>query len=154
MAENVLVSVVSHQYADGDVQRSETKAQGQADKTEKGFSVSFGDDLGEGTVTECNLLYNGETLTVERSGAVRTVLRIREGEKINCAYNTVFGEFSMRVTGKNITFRRFPQRDELLAYYYIDFGSSGDVLNKVKITIWYGDIENEQNCKNRGESAS
>jgi len=147
MKKKADIYIRSHQYIDGDVQRSESFYEGSAEWQDDYFGVAYTDDLGDGTVTDCLVELSGGVLSIKRSGGVNAVLEIVEGETRKASYITEFGEFDVSVTGKKTTLKTGNKKTELTAYYYLRFGSSEDILNKVSITAEYGDINNEQTCK-------
>lgn len=143
MKRKAQISIRSHQYIDGDVSRSESFAEGVATISDNSVFLSYSDDLGEGTKTECEIIFDRKSLIINRTGCVKTTLRIEENICNKGLYRTLYGEFPVEITGRKLDSDDKPDKLEITAYYYLVLGGGEGILNKVKITVWYGDIINE-----------
>lgn len=143
MKRNASISVQSHQYLDGDINRISTSCEGVAEFVSENVIIRYNEDLGEGIPTECSIEVRPDSVCIQRNGHVRSSMLIIEGKKHESVYRTIYGDFDMTVTGKKLKIKKTENKIEITAYYYLDLSSSGDILNKVVITAGYGDIINE-----------
>ena len=123
MQKNVLVKVVSSQIIDGQSDSVEINVHGILQIGEKSTKITYSEDLEEFGKEDSELIIENDSVLVIRKGAMNSEMLIRKGERNTTYYATPYGEFTIGIYGKEVSFTNDNDKYLLHLSYSLDFNN-------------------------------
>lgn len=136
---NVWISIKGIQHADGESNTLELDTAGTMDKLDDGYRLIYkeSETTGMEGVTTF-LLVKPSIITLERQGAMTSLMVLEKGRRTMCNYDTGYGTLMMGVYASDIRTNLADKGGEFDFHYTLDINSgitsSHDVYVKVKKT--------------------
>lgn len=128
--KEVDISLVSRQFEDpddlNDFEQTEVLTQGTLEETENGFIVEYEETEAsgfEGCVTTIELAGKDKVIMSRRGNAASNMI-IQAGEKHYCIYGTLYGNFEVGITAREIHDLSDDKVKKLAFSYVVDVNSS------------------------------
>ena len=132
---SVIDNLTDEGLPDGDPEINIFTTEGTIEFNGSHATVSY-TEKGEGYVTECTLKDNGDSIALERRGAVECDIRFAEGEICKCIYRVPPYAFDMFVLTSKIRNSITVEGGELQLIYSMNIGGqSKKVRMKIKATM-------------------
>ncbi|MDD3833249.1 MAG: DUF1934 domain-containing protein, partial [Oscillospiraceae bacterium] len=99
----VWISIKGIQHSQGESNELELSTTGQMERTGDGYKLTYqeSETTGmEGVTT--SLFINPTAITLERKGAMNTIMLLEKGRRTVCNYDTGFGSMMMGIYAKDI----------------------------------------------------
>ena len=139
--KEVDISLVSRQYEDPDnkevFEQTEVFTQGTLEETENGYIVEYEETEAsgfEGCVTSIELAGPDKVIMSRRGNAASNMV-IKTGEKHYCVYGTLFGNFDVGVTARDIQDLSDKDIKMLEFSYVVDVNSSLIGLFELRLEV-------------------
>jgi uncharacterized beta-barrel protein YwiB (DUF1934 family) len=147
---NVWISIKGIQYIDDESQSIEFSTEGTFEQTENGYRLTYQESQAtgmEGVTT--SMIINPSAITLERVGAMNSLMILEKGRRTVCNYDTGFGSIMMGVYTREISSELSENGGELYFHYTLDINSdmasSHDIFISVRTTDSYPNTEDVKN---------
>lgn len=135
--ENYLISILGEQKLDGETDKIEVLTAGNFMKKRDHFYIGY-KEYDEDNPETCynNLIkVEGDTVTINRKGPMRSQLMLQKGRRHQCVYQTIAGDLNIGVFTKTLDNRLGEKGGRLEVSYTLDFNTDLISENRFVITV-------------------
>ncbi|HJD23645.1 MAG TPA: DUF1934 domain-containing protein [Firmicutes bacterium] len=139
MPENgkpVWISIKGIQHLDGESDTVELNTTGIMERTDRGFRLTYDESVSIGMegVTTC-LSVQPDLVTLERQGAMNSLLVLQKGKRTLCNYDTGYGCLTMGVYARAIHIGLADQGGTLDFHYTLDINAGIASSHDIYVTV-------------------
>ena len=139
MPENekpVWISIKGIQHLDGESDTVELNTTGVMERTDRGFRLTYDESVSIGIegVTTC-LSVQPDLVTLERQGAMNSLLVLQKGKRTLCNYDTGYGCLTMGVYARAIHIGLADQGGTLDFHYTLDINAGIASSHDIYVTV-------------------
>ena len=139
MPENgkpVWISIKGIQHLDGESDTVELNTTGVMERTDRGFRLTYDESVSIGMegVTTC-LSVQPDLVTLERQGAMNSLLVLQKGKRTLCNYDTGYGCLTMGVYARAIHIGLADQGGTLDFHYTLDINAGIASSHDIYVTV-------------------
>ncbi len=139
MPENgkpVWISIKGVQHLDGESDTVELNTTGVMERTDRGFRLTYDESVSIGIegVTTC-LSVQPDLVTLERQGAMNSLLVLQKGKRTLCNYDTGYGCLTMGVYARAIHIGLADQGGTLDFHYTLDINAGIASSHDIYVTV-------------------
>ena len=133
--EKYLISIRGEQKLDGDTDQIEVLTAGNFMKRKDHFYIGYKeyDEDNPETYYDNLIKVEGDTVTINRKGPMRSQLMLQRGRRHQCVYQTVAGDLNIGVFTKTLENRLHEKGGELEVSYTLDFNT--DLVSENRFLI-------------------
>ncbi|MDD2418768.1 MAG: DUF1934 domain-containing protein [Oscillospiraceae bacterium] len=132
----VWISIKGIQHSQGESNELELSTTGQMERTGDGYKLTYqeSETTGmEGVTT--SLFINPTAITLERKGAMNTIMLLEKGRRTVCNYDTGFGSMMMGIYAKDIRTNLADGGGDFDFHYTMDINSGLASAHDVYVSV-------------------
>ncbi len=134
--KNVWISIKGVQHVDGESDTIELSTVGKMERTDGGYLLTYDESVStgmEGVVTRMSV--RPDMVTLERQGAMNSLLVLQKGRRTLCDYDTGCGRLTMGVYARAIHANLADRGVTLDFHYTLDINSDMASSHDIYITV-------------------
>lgn len=137
MIKDVIIDIKGIQGLDDETDTIEFTTDGRFGIKNGEYFISYdeGQMLGEGTKIKTSLIIKPDSVVLQRSGAVKSRMLIKKGERNTCFYSTPYCNMVIGIYGEEIKYNLSEKGGELTLKYNIDSDLKLVSKNSVDISV-------------------
>ena len=135
--ERYLISILGEQKLDGETDKVEVLTAGNFIKKKDHFYIGYKEYDEDNPDTFYNNLIKveGDTVTINRKGPMRSQLMLQKGRRHHCIYQTIAGDLNIGVFTKTLNNNLTEKGGSLEVSYTLDFNTDLVSENRFLITV-------------------
>ena len=135
--ERYLISILGEQKLDGETDKIEVLTAGNFMKRKDHYYIGYKEYDEDNPETYYNNLIKveGDTVTINRKGPMRSQLMLQKGRRHQCIYQTIAGDLNIGVFTKTLKNNLTSRGGSLEVSYTLDFNTDLVSENRFLITI-------------------
>lgn len=135
--EKYMITILGEQKLDGETDKIEVLTAGNFIKKKNHFYIGYREyDEDNPETFYSNLIkVEGDTVTINRRGPMRSQLMLQRGRRHQCIYQTIAGDLNIGVFTKTLENRLHEKGGELEVSYTLDFNTDLVSENRFLITV-------------------
>ena len=135
--DRFLISILGEQTLDGETDKIEVLTAGNFMKKKDHFYIGYKeyDDDNPATAYDNLIKVEGDMVTINRKGPMRSQLMLQRGRRHQCIYQTIAGDLNIGVFTKTLNNNLTEKGGSLEVSYTLDFNTDLVSENRFYITV-------------------